>query len=520
MFDGLLKSKFYSKCKSNINLLKKRLEVIRKKKSAVLKYLKNDIADLLRNGLDTNAYGRAEGLLVEQNMSACYEFIETFCGCISSHLSAMQKTEELKEKGKDRDGEERDCPEECKEAVPSLMYAAARFSDLPELRDLRTMFTERYGNSLESYTNKEFFERLRSNPPTKEMKIQLLQDIAQESKIGWNSKGLEQKLYTTAPKQDHPKCGSLSNMDDEKWKKNKADAPKGGSLSNMDDEKWKKNKDDAVPERDNLNAGNRLSNGKGFITKRKDSDLNFHGRKDVIDDRHRKPSSSKEEKTTDSSQDGLKSSSRVASVSVDEVEKERPLTYKFIPPPYLKKKAEKNKSSSDEPPPTKLNGNVDMEAAQHIGGPVDEDKPKPRSVRRKNLKPQEDAKEGLRTKHAVDGDPRDDEERKLDDHLMQYSEKQSPFESGKTKAYLKPPPSQQRDHEYGEYRRNRIKSGSDVPPARAASFPSEPTLPEATKKHVRATSLQPEMLSMAGHVHPKLPEYDELAARIAALKGR
>ena len=49
----------------------------------------------------------------------------------------------------------RDCPEECKEAVPSLIYAAARFSDLPELRDLRTMFTERYGNSLESCINKE-----------------------------------------------------------------------------------------------------------------------------------------------------------------------------------------------------------------------------------------------------------------------------------------------------------------------------------------------------------------------------
>jgi hypothetical protein len=39
-------------------MLKKRLEVIRKKKGVVLKYLKNDITDLLRNGLDINAYGR------------------------------------------------------------------------------------------------------------------------------------------------------------------------------------------------------------------------------------------------------------------------------------------------------------------------------------------------------------------------------------------------------------------------------------------------------------------------------
>lgn len=49
----------------------------------------------------------------------------------------------------------RECPEECRDAVPSLMYAAARFADLPELRDLRSLFTEKYGNSLEYYINKE-----------------------------------------------------------------------------------------------------------------------------------------------------------------------------------------------------------------------------------------------------------------------------------------------------------------------------------------------------------------------------
>lgn len=48
-----------------------------------------------------------------------------------------------------------ECPKECKEAVASLIYAAARFGDLPELRDLRKMFTEKYKDCLEAYTNKE-----------------------------------------------------------------------------------------------------------------------------------------------------------------------------------------------------------------------------------------------------------------------------------------------------------------------------------------------------------------------------
>jgi hypothetical protein len=49
----------------------------------------------------------------------------------------------------------RECPEDCREAVSSLMSAAARFSDLPELRDLRQIFQERYGNSLKLFVNQK-----------------------------------------------------------------------------------------------------------------------------------------------------------------------------------------------------------------------------------------------------------------------------------------------------------------------------------------------------------------------------
>lgn len=37
------------------------------------------------------------------------------------------------------------------------MFAAARFSDFPDLRELRDKFQERYGNSVENYVNKEVF---------------------------------------------------------------------------------------------------------------------------------------------------------------------------------------------------------------------------------------------------------------------------------------------------------------------------------------------------------------------------
>lgn len=39
--------------------------------------------------------------------------------------------------------------------MSSIMFAAARFSDLPELRDLRDMFYGRYGNSVELFASQE-----------------------------------------------------------------------------------------------------------------------------------------------------------------------------------------------------------------------------------------------------------------------------------------------------------------------------------------------------------------------------
>lgn len=44
--------------KALIKLIKNRIDVIRRKRNATQKFLTKDIADLLANGLDINAYGR------------------------------------------------------------------------------------------------------------------------------------------------------------------------------------------------------------------------------------------------------------------------------------------------------------------------------------------------------------------------------------------------------------------------------------------------------------------------------
>jgi vacuolar protein sorting-associated protein IST1 len=37
------------------------------------------------------------------------------------------------------------CPDELKEAISSLLYASSRCGDFPELQEIRTAFTSRYG---------------------------------------------------------------------------------------------------------------------------------------------------------------------------------------------------------------------------------------------------------------------------------------------------------------------------------------------------------------------------------------
>ncbi|KAJ9167805.1 hypothetical protein P3X46_019398 [Hevea brasiliensis] len=216
MLDGLLGRGFASKCKSSIKMTKSRIEIIRRKRNATLKFLKKDMADLLANGLDINAYGRAEGLLAELTLSSCYDFVEKSCDFVLKHLSVMQRM--------------RHCPEDCREAVSSLMFAAARFSDLPELRELRDIFYERYGNSVELFANQEFVENLSSKPSATEKKVQLMHDIASEFCIKWDSRSCEQRLSKPSlSAQDQPKIYGSPHVHDDKYKliNGKDTVPKG-----------------------------------------------------------------------------------------------------------------------------------------------------------------------------------------------------------------------------------------------------------------------------------------------------
>lgn len=170
--------------------------------------------------------------------------------------------------------------------------------------------------------------------------------------------------------------------------------------------------------------------------------------------------------------------------------------------------------------------------------------PKPRSIRRKHHKSSssnnavdthEDAKavnrssssrrkdhskKGLQILFDEEHHIKDDEERMIDKLLIHYSKKPSSFDAGKLK--------KKSSHHViggGESSFDNVhdsKYEAFPTPARSVSLPHEQGAaadsPEVKKVFTRSITFQPD--NQAKHVHPKLPDYDDLAARFAALKGR
>ncbi|XP_058184744.1 uncharacterized protein LOC131302125 isoform X2 [Rhododendron vialii] len=221
------------------------------------------------------------------NLLSCYDFIEQSCEFILKQLRVVQK--------------QRECPEECRESVGSLMFAAARFSDMPELRELRDTFQERYGSSLEHFVNHEFVEKMALKPPTMEKKLQLLQDIALEFSLNWDSKGFEQRMDNPpAFALDQPKKYMSVHGNDEKFKlpismetATKTDKRNELSKGRTEPTKDMRNcKEDSFLKRDELDrqflrreelTGDR---DKPLTPKRDNNGIPYQGRRELVAEKH------------------------------------------------------------------------------------------------------------------------------------------------------------------------------------------------------------------------------------------
>ncbi|CAO2815379.1 unnamed protein product [Amaranthus hypochondriacus] len=429
-------------------------------------FLKKDMAELLKSNLDRNAYGRAEGLYKELVLSSCYEFVEQCCASIAQNLKEMHK--------------QSDCPEQCKVAVGSLIYAAARFADLPELRDLRNLFHDKYSKTVDPFASKEFMENLKSRPPTTEMKLQLMQALAQEFSVKWDSQLLEEQMRNPTT-ITHEAPANPRNGDN------------GGAHNNL-----LKNQSTPVQEKGKqVEEVDRLINDEQTHTTRT---------------RRRNSCSELKENIAEESQ--YLSSIQEETRPENNTLYRKPFTNRIVPAPYIKtinnNTNEENDSSGKAKP-----------------------KPKPRSVRTKFLNPSASTNATSSTEQEIDPrqnlSARDSQARPRHDLLSDdeeaiayFGRKTAKKDGSETPKLLElPPPPGKRRYLFCESQpASPVTKPESFGRSEKSSFvPPDQQQFESIKAPIRHGRSKTTFVNDGPQVHTRMPDFDKLAERISGLKN-
>ncbi|CAN6205152.1 unnamed protein product [Urochloa humidicola] len=178
-----------SKCKTEARMATARMKLLRNRREAQVRQMRRDIAALLRDKQEDTARIRVEHVIREQNFMAANEIIELFCELIVSRLPIIAKQKE--------------CPADLKEGICSLIFAAPRCSELPELGRIRDIFEKKYGKDFvsaavdlrpDAAVNNLLIEKLSVKKPSGQTKLKVLKDIAKEHQIDWDTTETEQEL--------------------------------------------------------------------------------------------------------------------------------------------------------------------------------------------------------------------------------------------------------------------------------------------------------------------------------------
>ncbi|KAK3006099.1 hypothetical protein RJ639_017422 [Escallonia herrerae] len=175
-----------AKCKTCLNLAISRIKLLQNKRDVQLKLMRKEIAQFLLAGQEAIARIRVEHVIREQNIWAAYEILEMFCEFVLARVPILES--------------QRDCPLELREAVASIIFAAPRCSDLPDMLQVRNLFAAKYGKEFisaaselrpDTSVNRTIIEKLSVSTPPAEVKLKVLKDIAREYNVEWDSSNTE-----------------------------------------------------------------------------------------------------------------------------------------------------------------------------------------------------------------------------------------------------------------------------------------------------------------------------------------
>ncbi|XP_024988552.1 uncharacterized protein LOC112523261 [Cynara cardunculus var. scolymus] len=177
--DAILGRKFKtSKFKATVNLAVSRLSILKNKRQACVAVVRSDIIELLKLNHHEHALQRVDQVIKEQNMLDVFVMMDGYCHLLLQRVSLIEH--------------EKECPDELKEAASSLIFAAPRCGEFPELQEIRAILTSRYGKEFAKGAtdlrsncgvSTRMIQKLSPRQSTLETRMKTLQEIATENGI-------------------------------------------------------------------------------------------------------------------------------------------------------------------------------------------------------------------------------------------------------------------------------------------------------------------------------------------------
>ncbi|KAF9590618.1 hypothetical protein IFM89_035936 [Coptis chinensis] len=218
MFEVLFGWRKASRCKKLIRRVQCRLKLLKNKRDSIVRQVRQDVVQLIKDGHEDCALSRIDQIYKDQSLKAVYDLLDNFCGFIIVNLSYIRKHRLRQSQNIEMVPyvlttpetmylilQYLDCPNDINEAVSSLLFASARFGDLPELIKLRKLFGERYGQrfavtavelSYGNLVNPQIIENLCTKSIPDHLKLDLMKEIARDNglELDYPENGIEFEL--------------------------------------------------------------------------------------------------------------------------------------------------------------------------------------------------------------------------------------------------------------------------------------------------------------------------------------
>ncbi|CAH8372187.1 unnamed protein product [Eruca vesicaria subsp. sativa] len=177
--DALLGRTFKTKkFKSLLNLALTRLSILKNQRQVRCSQATSDVTELLKLGQHENAYHRVDQVIKEQNTLDVLFFLHGYFTLLLDRVQLFEHN--------------RDCPDELLEAVTSLLFAASRIGEFPELQEIRNVLVSCFGKDIAARSielrsncgvNPKIIQKLSTRHPQRDVRMKVLKEIAAENNI-------------------------------------------------------------------------------------------------------------------------------------------------------------------------------------------------------------------------------------------------------------------------------------------------------------------------------------------------